>query len=478
MSKIAILSEEEVERIHGVSLRLLKRVGVGVPHEGILAILADGGAEVDAEKQVARLPSSLVERALEESGKNFILHGRGSEKHARFGYGDFVLVSSPGQFSWVEEGRVERRSPTLEDARRAIRIGDALENITLVGAMAVPQEIPAPVRDIHLTAELVKGTAKPTWAWVGDGNSAEYVLEICNAVTGGWEEMRKRPMILLFVEPISPLGFSSTGLEIFLKFAKKGLPVMSGPMVMASATGPATIAGTLALENAEILASLVIAQLIYPGVPFCYGGIPHIMDQRKGTISFGSPEQILMAVAMTQMGKFYGFPVYINVGLTDSKLPDAQAGLEKGASLILGAMSGADTFGHQGIVGADQAASLEQLVIDDEIASFVKRVIRGFQVDKETLAEEVIARVGIGGNFLMEEHTLRHFRQELWFPRLCDRSDWDSWRARGGKSMAERARQRKEELLRAHEPEPIDENLEKEIDSIVETARRHLIGEG
>ncbi len=478
MGQFAILSQEEMEHIHGVSLRVLERVGVGVPHEGILSTLAEGGAKVDGEKRIARFPSRLVERALEKSGKSFILYGRGFERQARFGYGDFVFVSSPGQFSWVEEGSDKRRPPTLEDTRRAIKIGDALENITLVGAMAVPEELPAPVRDIHLTAELVKGTTKPTWAWVGDGRSAEYVLEIYNALAGGWEEMRRRPMIHLFVEPISPLRFSSTGLEIFLKFAEKGVPVMAGPMVMASATGPATIAGALALENAEILASLVIAQFIYPGVPFCYGGIPHIMDQRSGNISFGSPEQLLMGVAMAQMGKFYRFPVYINVGLTDSKLSDAQAGLEKGASLLLGALAGADTFGHQGIIGADQAASLEQLIIDDEIGSFVKRVLRGFQVDEEALAEEVIARVGVGGNFLMEEHTLRYFRQELWFSRLCDRNGWDSWKAQGGKSMVERACQRKEELLRTHEPEPVDENLAKEIDSIVEAAHRHLLGEG
>jgi len=187
-----------------------------------------------------------------------------------------------------------------------------------------------------------------------------------------------------------------------------------------------------------------MVELVSPGIPFCYGGIPHIMDQRNSTISFGSPEQILMALAMTQMGKFYGFPVYINVGMTDSKLADAQAGLEKGTSLLMGALAGADTFGHLGIVGADQAASLEHLIIDDEIASFVKRVMRGFQVDEDTLAEEVMTRVGVRGNFLTEEHTLRHFRQELWFPRLCDRAigivgksgaaaPWSRGRAKGNK---------------------------------------------
>jgi len=183
-----------------------------------------------------------VERALQESGKRFILHGRGFAKQARFGYGDFVLLSSPGQFSWVETEGDERRPPMLEDARRAIKIGDALENISWVGPWLSP-EVPAPVRDVYLTAELVKGTTKPTWTWVGDGKSADYVLEIYSTVAGGWEEMRRKPMTHLFVEPISPMGFSSIGLDILVKFAQKGLPVMSGPMVMASATGPATLAG-------------------------------------------------------------------------------------------------------------------------------------------------------------------------------------------------------------------------------------------
>jgi len=246
-------------------------------------------------------------------------------------------------------------------------------------------------------------------------------------------------------------------------------------MVQAAATGPATLAGTLALENAEILVGIVITQLLGPGCPVCYGGIPHIMDLRTMQISFGSPEQGLMAIAMAQMAQHYGLPSYINVGIGDSKLVDAQSGLERGTTLLMGALAGADTFGHMGIAGADQAASLEQLIVDNEMAAYVKRILRGFAINQETLALEAIKRVGIGGNFLADEHTVAHFRQELWFPEGFDRRSWEAWWADGAKSMVNWARERKERILAHHRPAPLDPHLAHEIDKIVAVATKELV---
>lgn len=292
---------------------------------------------------------------------------------------------------------------------------------------------------------------------------------------GGAEAHRRYPMIAGFIEPISPLRFAETGLEILVTCARYGLPLCFAPMVQAAATGPATLAGTLALENAEVLAGIVIAQLLGPGCPVCYGGIPHIIDLRTMQISFGSPEQGLMAVAMAQMAQHYGLPSYINVGIGDSKLVDVQSGLERGMTLLMGALAGADTFGHMGIVGADQAASLEQLIVDNEMAAYVKRILRGFVVNEETLALEVIKRIGIGGNFLADEHTVAHFRQELWFPESFDRRSWEAWWANGAKSMVDWARERKEWILTHHRPEPLDPHLAREIDKIVAKATKELV---
>jgi len=213
-------------------------------------------------------------------------------------------------------------------------------------------------------------------------------------------------------------------------------------------------------------------------MPVCYGGIPHAFDMRTTQMIFAGPEQALMAVAMTQMGKQrYGLPVYINVGLTDSKAVDAQAGLEAGMTLICGALAGADIFGHLGICGVDQATSLDMLVMQHELIGYVERVMQGVRVDEESLAVEVIAEAGPGGSFIAHDHTLAHYREELWFPRLLDRSFYDAWKESGGLTMADRCRREKERLLAEHRPEPLPDDVEKEFRRITEAARRHL-GEG
>lgn len=475
IGKLSVLSEAEIAAIHDASLVILRDVGVQVPNAEVLGVLAEMGASVDFSQEVAKIPEKLVAEALERAGKRFVLYGRDRAKMARYGYGDFVLVSSPGQFSWIEEDGGPRRDPTSEDARRGILVGDALEHIDIVGALGMALDIPTPIRDVWMAAELVRGTSKPTHVWVANGTSLRYVLEIYEAVMGGADAHRQYPMIAGFVEPISPLRFAETGLDILITCARYGLPLFFGPMVQAAATGPATLAGTLALENAEILAGIAIAQLFGPGCPVCYGGIPHIMDLRTMQISFGSPEQGLMAVAMAQVAQHYGLPSYTNVGLGDSKLVDVQSGLERGMTMLMGVLAGADTFGHMGIAGADQAASLEQLIVDNAMAAYVKRILRGFAVREETLALEVIKRVGIGGNFLADKHTVTHFRQELWCPEAFDRRDWQSWWDDGAKTMAQWAREKKHQILSEHSAEPIDPDLARELDGIVAAARQELI---
>lgn len=472
-----LLSLREIERIHEATLRVLARVGVRVHHEVVLERLAEAGAQVDRQSGLARMPQALVTMALEQCGKRFILYGRDGTRSARFGYGDIVTISSPGQYAWVDWRRGHRYPPTTRELCQAIRVGDALEHIDIVGAMTQPIDVPEPIRDVYLTAELVKHTRKPTRAWVKNGATARYILEIYRIVAGGAEALRERPQVEHFVEPISPLQMPRTGMEILIEFAQAGLPVSFGPMVQALATGPATLAGTLVQENAEILAGLVISQVLRPGTPVMYGGIPHIMDPRTTLISFGSPEQALMAAAMVQVARFYGLPVYVNVGLGDSKRVDVQTGYERGMTFLMGALAGGDLLGHMGIAGADQGASLLQLVCDNEMIAYVKRIVRGIDLDAEKLATEVIEEVGPGGSYLGLEHTVRHYRQELWIPgRLWDRGTWDAWYDGGATTMAERAAARLEELLNGPEPPPMDEAMAREVDAVVEAARRDLVG--
>jgi trimethylamine--corrinoid protein Co-methyltransferase len=473
--EIRVLSEKEIQTIHQGSLKILRDTGVMVHHEEVLALLDGAGAQVDRIGRIARLPERLVMDSIARAGKQYILYGRDGDWVARFGYGDFVLMSSPGQYAWIDLQSGERRPATIQDVHDAIRLGDALDNINIVGAMAQPQEVPERYRDVFLTGELVKGTGKPTRCWVRNGCTARHILDIYRTVAGGEAALRERPMVEAFLEPISPLRLPRDGLDIVREFAQAGQPVSIGPMAMTSGTAPATLAGTLAQENAEILAGVVVTQAIAPGTAVTYGGIPHIMDPRTSVCSFGSPEQGLMAVAMVQMARFYGLPVYINVGLTDAKVPDAQAGIEKGTSMLLGTLAGADTFGHCGICGADHAGSLVWLAVDNELMDYVKRIVRGFEVNADTVAAEVVNRVRPGGNYLAEEHTVEHFRKELWLPGPAwTRQSWDIWKSEGGGSMADRVKDEIDRIMATHKPEPIDEALAKEINHIVECAKREL----
>jgi len=473
---LQLLSSQDIQAIHDTSLKILRDVGMRIHHAGVIERLAAAGAFVDPYTMIVRFSEEQVAEALEMTGKRFVVRGRDHERVARYGYGEVNLISSPGQYGWFDHHGGPRRAPVLQDTIHAARVGEALSNVTIVGAMTAPVDVPDPIRDVVLTAELVKHTAKPTRAWPVSRRSSRYVLEIYALLAGGREAMRQTPMTDTFLEPISPLQLPETGLDVMLEFLEYGQPVSIGPMSMVAGTGPATLAGNLAQENAEILGGIVTVQMLAPGTPVVYGGIPHILDPRTSICSFGSPEQGLMAVAMAQIGKSYGLPVYVNVNLTDAKTLDAQAGMEKIGSLLLGMLAGADLMGHAGILGTDHGGSLSWLVADHEAVAFARRILRGFDVNEDTLAYPVIAGVGPGGNYLSLEHTVRNFRKELWIPgRLWERDSYDAWTERGSLTMEQRAAARVDQILASPPPPPLDPALEGEIERIVEAAKRELL---
>jgi trimethylamine--corrinoid protein Co-methyltransferase len=299
-------------------------------------------------------------------------------------------------------------------------------------------------------------------------------LELLIALRGDAQKAAEYPLTYPFLEPISPLRFPFNGVDLLYETSRLDLPVSVGPMAQMGLSAPASVSGTMALENAEILAGICISQLIKPGIANCYGGIPHAFDMRTTQLIFSGPEQAVFGVGMTQMGKFYGLPVYINSGLTDSKRPDAQAGLEAGITLALGAAAGADIFAHMGISGVDQAASLDILVMQNEIISYVESTMREIDFSDEAFGLELIEDIGPGGTFIDQIHTAEHFRKELWFPKLLDREYYQAWLDGGAKSMERKCRERKEEILRTHQPEPIDNNLSNVLNEIVTAAQNEL----
>ena len=472
--KISVLTGEQIERIHAAALETLRTVGVRIPHPQMRLLFREAGAEVDDLAQLVRIPRGIVNQSLEQAGKSFTLYGRDRDKRARFGVGERNYNTIAGEALWVDDSCTRRRYACLDDVVEATRLADGLDSITLVGAMSDPAEIPAAYRCVEVAAAQVRHTTKPFHFWFHDRASARFVLEVLTTVVGDLRELSRYPITYPFLEPISPLKFPFDGIDVLFETARASLPVPIGPMVQVGASGPGTLAGTLALEHAEILAGICITQLIKPGLPVVYGGIPHAFDMRSTQMIFAGPEQALMAVAMTQMGKHFDLPVYVNVGLTDSKVPDAQAGMEAGITLACGAMAGADIFGHLGICGVDQAASLTMLVMQHEVIGYVERLMGGIEVTDETLGLDVVREVGHDRGYLAHEHTVAHFRKELWFPHLLDRQFWEKWVEEGALTLHDRAREAKDLILGTHEPEPLDDDTTGELARVVEAARREL----
>ena len=471
----SVLSEEQIQSIHEASLRILERVGVEVPHAVVLRRFAECGARVDTASKRVRIPPDLVMRSLEQAGKQFTLYGRDLERRAAFGQGKRNYNSIAGEALWVDRVGGERRYASLEDVATAARFGDALKQINLVGAMADPQELPVACRSVAAMAVMLENTTKPIHFWLYDRASAKYLVEMLVALRGDEARARQYPVFYPFLEPISPLRFPFHGVDLLFETARLNLPVPIGPMAQMGLSGPATVAGIMAQENAEILAGVCVTQMVREGLPVMYGGICHAFDMATTQLIFCGPEQAIFGVAMTQMGKHYGLPVYVNVGLTDSKRPDAQAGLEVGTTLLPAAAAGADIFGHMGISGVDQATSLDMLVLQHEAISYVESVLREIEFSAETFAIDEIEAVVTGGKrFLESEHTAGHFRRELWFPTLLDRQYYQGWLESGAASTEERCRQRKEQILHTHQPQPIPPELKQALDEIVKAAKQEL----
>lgn len=469
-----VFTREQIERVHEASLTILQRIGVVVPHKEILTRFADKGAKVDHKAQRVKIPPDLIMTLLKKAGKQYTLYGRDLSKTAVFGHGKRNYNSIAGEALWIDNPGGDRRYACLEDVATAARFADALDCINIAGAMADPHELPIQWRSVRVLAEMIKNTTKPVTFWFHDRHSAKLVVELLIALRGDEKKAIQYPLTYPFLEPISPLRFPFNGIDLLFETARISLPVSIGPMAQMGMSAPATIAGTLIQENAEILAGVCITQLIKEGMPVCYGGICHAFDMATTQMIFAGPEQAIFGVAMTQIGKYYGLPVYINVGLTDSKCLDAQAGLEAGITLAMGAAAGADIFGHMGICGVDQATSLDILVMQNEIISYVESMMREIDFTDDALGLSEMERIGPGGTFIDSLHTAKHFRKELWFPRLLDHNYYQAWLENDAINIQERCQRRKEEILQTHKVQPISQEIKQILDEIVGAAQKEL----
>jgi len=481
-SKVEVLSEEELKMIHESTLEILEDVGFEIPHSEILNKLKDGGAFVDFKHHIVKFPKILIMNAIHKVPKKFVVENSDNNITVNDGKIKLTMCTSPFIFDYPIK---KARQGTTEDILRAITLGNHLPSIATVQTEVLPSnEFPGKVADVICYQLLYTYCSKPCNSYIYSSKSADYIIEMAKIVAGSTEQLKKKKILSYFAESISPLRFSNHTLEIMIKMAKYDLPITLGPMVTAGISGPVTLAGTLILENAEVLATIAIIHLLNPNQPVYYGGLAHVGDMKTARCSYGSPEQTLLALAEIQLARKYGLACGCNVGLSDSNLPDFQAGIEKGVSVSLAAAAGAEFFGilglaEQGFIGggSNSGANLEQLIIDNEWIDYINRIFRGFEVNKKTLAVDLIKKVGVGGNFLNEEHTARYMRKELWNPHLFNRDSWETWTKKGAKKIEERASEKIKEILEEnYPPEPvIDRKTAKELKKITERATSELL---
>ncbi len=470
-ARLELLPRESVQAIVDGALEVLETVGFSYKHPEALGLLSGAGADVDFKRGVARLPRELVLEAVKRAPKAYAVEG----PEGRVSVGDGRLkVAMGSEVYLVDYTKTERRPGVSEDCVKSIALGNALENISVVTPFVIPSDVPIWAADVRGYRLLFTYSRKPCSAWIYSPESARCVIEMAKVAVGGEDELRRRKVVGYSAEPTSPLQLSRHAIEIMKVMAEHGLPVSAtGSMVMMGATGPMSVAGSLCLMTAEVLAGIVLTHLMSPESPVSFSTSVHVFDQRTALCSFGAPENVLASLAGVQVARSLGLPCFCNVGLSDSLVPDFQCGFEKALGAALAVAAGAEWVGSQGIVGADQGASWEQLVIDDEWVSAINRILEGFEVDEEALALDVIRSVGVGGTFLGHRHTLRRVRSEVWYPVLFERRPWGQWAELGGKDILRRARERVEEVLREeYPPEPVvDGDVARELEAI---ERRYL----
>jgi trimethylamine--corrinoid protein Co-methyltransferase len=457
------LNEEQVWQIHQTSLKILEEIGVKVELEEALRIFKKHGAKIDGE--IVRIPASLVEEALKLVPHKFLMAGREKkndlileDKRVYLGTGGAALTVLD-----LETGK--SRPGALKDIAQLARLVDALENVHFYLRPCIPQDIPKEVMDVNQFYASLSNTTKHVMGAAQSVQTARDVIEMAQMIVGGKEALVKRP-ILSFVTSwmVSPLHFATETTQVLLEIVGQRIPVALSSAPMAGSTSPVTLAGTLAQVHAEQLSGIVLTQLSNPGAPVLYGAIPSMADLKTMGYVGGAIEFGWMNAAAAQMAQSIRVPNYNSAGLTESKLPDIEAGYEKAFSVCLCVLAGSNYIHHAaGMLESMRAVAYEQFVIDDEIIGMALRLLRGIQIDRETLGFGALREVGPSGNFLSSMHTVKFMRQEYFRQTLADRQTREAWEASGSLDARERARRKAKEILKTHLPQRLDAKTEEEI---------------
>ncbi len=462
---VKMLSDEQVRAIHYATLEILSQTGVEMQDPQGRELLLEAGAwESNAR---IKIPENLVTDAIANAPSRIPMHDRLGNLTMPLELGKVFFGSGSDTTFTLDVETGERRRTTAQDVENIARLCDALDNIDFVMSMGNPSDVPPDDLYIHEFIRMIRGSIKPNIYTAKNRADMEDIYRIAAAVAGGEGALREKPFFMLYAEPISPLLFPEESLQKLIFCAEKGIPAAYPPSTNTGGGGPITLAGALALGNAECLVGLIISQLIRPGTPFLYGMNTAAMDMKSAIVSYGSPEWPLGIMAQMDLARYYNLPAWSAGGASDSKVVDTQAGIEMTFSILTNFLARATLVHDVGYIEYGSTSSMEALVIADEIIRETRFLTGGLDINPTTLALDAIARVKPGGGFLADDHTLDNFRTSQWIPKMIDRSRYDSWKAAGAKDMFTRANERAREILAEHEVTPLSEDAESVITEVL-----------
>ena len=461
------LSKAQMEKIHDAAMDLLKTTGVAFNDEEGLEIFKSKGFRVDGS--TVFFEEAQIQKALETAPKRFTVHARNPEKSVEIGEDDFVFVPGYGA-PFVMDGQGNQRQASMEDYDNFCKLIQTSPYIDMNGWMMVePSDMPHETVHLDLNLSNMLLCDKPFMGSPVSKQGALDGVEMAKILFGCKDEVMDKTVSVSLINSLSPLQFADEMIGSLIQLAKNNQACVVASLIMAGGSGPVTLAGVLALQNAEILAGITLAQLVNPGAPVIYGSTSSAMDMKTGALSIGAPELSKNIHLVTQMARFYNLPSRSGGGLTDALAVDAQAGVESALALNTAARSGVNFILHScGILGSYIAMSFEKFLVDEEACGFVRAMQKPLEITDDSIDLDVIKEVGIGGQYLTHPKTFQLCRTEFHMPTLMSRQNPDAWIKAGKKSIDTIAEDKVAQRLATYEKPEIDPGIEKALTEYVE----------
>ena len=464
---LSALSNEDKSKILSAAFKVLGEMGQQVNHPRTLELLKTNGFEVEAEG-VVKIPAKAVRQAIRTVPHSVKIYDRDGElamdlggRRSYYGNGSDLIFAQ-------EPGTRDRHQSTLEDAVKAARVADALPNIDFIMSFAHPHEIDPKKAYLISFKTMVENSTKPIVNIADNLQDLTEIWEISKVIRGGEAALREKPYWIHYDEPNSPMKHPANALEKLIFCAEKEMPMIYSPAPIAGSSAPITIAGHIVQGLSETLFGLVIHQLVNPGAPFLMGMGPAVLDMANGQCSYNAPEYLMAYMGIVEMAKFLDIPNWGYAGTSDAQLPDGQATYEAGLETFIAATLGSNLNHDVGYIDFGLTGSLEMMIIVDEMIDQIRRMQRGIIVNDEELALEAISDVRHKDNYLGHPHTLKHFRNTQWRPKLLTRPSHDQWQKKGSQTLLERTHLRLQEILENSQPKPLSADQRDAIESILD----------